>query len=358
MRLHIFAWESDYGYKFLNFLEANFNIEKDIFIFRLRRGNYKYSKALSDKILFIDTKYKLIFFLLPKLLKSDTIFYHYFPIGLSLFFWFFCLPLLKMKKLIWIIWGGDLYFYKDKPTGVKYSIFEWLRKKIIKHIDIIICLARGDYDLARKVYNTNAKYYYGFYPFPVNFSYLESIRQKSLKKDGVKIILLGNSADPGNRHLEVLKNLEQFKNENLKIICPLSYGETDSEYVKEIFEYGSLIFNKKFVPILDYYTQNEYAKILSEVDIAIMNHNRQQGFGTIYTLLFLGKKVFLRDDVTSFTFFSELGIEVFDTKVISNITFEKLFEFRRSLGQTNYEIIKEEISDQHLTKLWSSFFAK
>ncbi len=36
---------------------------------------------------------------------------------------------------------------------------------------------------------------------------------------------MGNSANPTNNHIEVLNKLLKFKDEDIEIIAPLSYGE-------------------------------------------------------------------------------------------------------------------------------------
>lgn len=57
----------------------------------------------------------------------------------------------------------------------------------------------------------------------------------------------------------------------------------------------------------------EYLGLLAKIDIAILNHKRQQAMGNITTLLGLGKKYILgdRDDITSWKFCLDHEFKVF-----------------------------------------------
>ena len=56
----------------------------------------------------------------------------------------------------------------------------------------------------------------------------------------------------------------------------------------------------------------KYLEFLGKIDIAVFAHKRQQAMGNMTTLLGLGKKVYLRSDVTPWEFYSKLGVKVFD----------------------------------------------
>ncbi len=351
MKIHIFTRESDYSFIFLKFINRNLDISDNLFVFRNKSGKYQYSEDVTGKLRYYDSPAKMLYYLLPEIIKADEIFFHYFPVGPSLYFWFLSLPILKRKKVNWKLWGGDLYFYRDENKSLKNRIFEKLRRKIIYNVDRIICPVRGDYDLACKIYNTKAKYYYAIYPIWIDFKQIEEVSNIQIKTSNEKIILLGNSASSTNNHLEVLNWLSLLKTENIRIICPLSYGS--EEYAKQVIIRGKEIFHDKFVPVMNFMSQYEYAKLLLGVDIAIMNHRRQQGLGNLFTLLFLKKKVYIRSDISSFRYFQELGITVYDTLSISKLTFQELFDLNQVEGLENARSIRNEISNENLVDLWS-----
>jgi hypothetical protein len=57
---------------------------------------------------------------------------------------------------------------------------------------------------------------------------------------------------------------------------------------------------------------NEYLNLLGEIDVAIFAHRRQQAMGNTISLLGLGKKVFMRNDVTPWGVFQKTGVKVYD----------------------------------------------
>ena len=60
-----------------------------------------------------------------------------------------------------------------------------------------------------------------------------------------------------------------------------------------------------------------------DIDIAIFAHNRQQAMGNIITLLGLGKKVYMRSDITPWKLFEDIEVKIYD---IGEITLEPLEE--------------------------------
>ncbi|MBA7569112.1 hypothetical protein ES708_10850 [subsurface metagenome] len=118
-------------------------------------------------------------------------------------------------------------------------------------------------------------------------------------------------------------------------------------------QYGNKIFGENFSPILDFLTQEEYAKVLSNIDVAIMNHKRQQGLGTIFILLLLGKKFYIRSDVTSYYYLRGLGVKVYDTKTIYDNDLKGILSYDDLIRENNYQIIKKEVSLSNYLKLWS-----
>lgn len=105
-------------------------------------------------------------------------------------------------------------------------------------------------------------------------------------------ILVGNSATKTNCHLEVLDYLKKYKEENIAIYCPLSYG--DKEYGEQVAAYGEKLFGDKFHAIFDFMELMDYHKFLASCHVGIFACNRQQAMGNISILLRLGRKVYLR----------------------------------------------------------------
>ena len=353
MDIHIFTSEGLYSKSFLEFYSHYFLLKDEIFVFRNKRNSkYSYPQNIDSRILYIKNAQEFLFILLRQLLMSNKIYIHYLPIGPSLFFWYIFRFLLK--KTTWILWGSDLYFYKIREKNLHSIIYEFLRKKIIKEIPTIACFVKGDYEIAKEVYKTNANYKPILYPIPTNFELLEHLKEYEVQE---KIILLGNSAAPSNKHIEVIEVLSKYKDENFKIICPLSYGNIDS-YAEKVINKGKKYFDDKFIILEKLLNENEYSNLLASVSVAIMNHDRQQGLGNVLSLLYLGKKVYLRKETTAFKYFSNLGIKIYSTENIDNENLDILFFFEENIKRKNYEIVKREFGLEQYLFLWKNLLNK
>lgn len=120
----------------------------------------------------------------------------------------------------------------------------------------------------------------------------------------------------------MLQILERYKTEDIRICAPLSYG--DPQHALKVVEAGKAIFGNKFVALTNLMPVDAYLIFLTQIDIAIFNHRRQQAMGNTITLLGLGKKVFMRAGTTHSNFLNAIGVKVFDTGEFSleSISFE------------------------------------
>ena len=365
MIVHIFLVpHSVYTYRFIKMVKDDLDISEHEFLF-LGKDDYpgslgtrwakdKEFKSIRERIQFIDST-KKIGGLIKKLRSATKIILHgtvyLFPIifpASALLFWPYYIKFLK--KCNWVIWGIDLYFYKFKAPGLAMELKDKIRKMIIRRIPEISCQVIGDYEIAKKVYGTKAKRFYVFYPNPVENVQLDNAQARPRLWNG-PVIQVGNSGDRLNNHMDALDSLAHLKGRDIKVICPLSYGG-DKKYVDKVVAKGKAIFGDDFIPLLEFMSPSEYAGVLRSVEVSIMNHKNQQGLGNILALLYLGKKVYIRGDTTSFKYFKGIGIDVFDTLKFKNETFEGLFRMDEGQRRKNIELIRKEFSDEHCVKLW------
>jgi len=249
-----------------------------------------------------------------------------------------------LKKCYWAIWGGDLYTYQLSKRTLGWWRNEAFRRFIIKRIGHFITHIRGDYELAQKWYGAKGIWHECFM-YPSNL-YQDSL-VRATPHDGINI-LLGNSADPSNNHIDALEKLRPYATEDIQIFCPLSYG--DAENAKKVVDYGKSIFGDRFIPLLEFMRFDEYKTLLAQIDIAIFNHKRQQGMGNITTLLGMGKKVFIRSNVTSYHAIRSLGALVYDVEHID------LSPIDINHASRNSKIIANYFSSEHLTQSWRQIY--
>jgi hypothetical protein len=253
-----------------------------------------------------------------------------------------------LHKCHWFIWGGDLYQYTNARKTWFASIKEVLRRFVIHRMGHLVTYIEGDIDLVREWYGAKGIYHECImYLSNVVDPNIVTAPKEHIEKSCLNI-LLGNSADSSNNHIEALERLLAFKDQSIKIYAPLSYG--DQAYAKKVISQGKEWFGDKFVPMTDFMPFDYYLEFLKSLDIAIFNHQRQQAMGNTITLLGMGKTVFMRSDVSHWRFLSGLGIKLND---VENLTL-KLINSKESYE--NSRIVRSYFSKKTLTNQLSNIF--
>ena len=253
-----------------------------------------------------------------------------------------------LPKCYWVIWGGDLYQYKSAKKSWRFRVKEPLRRFVIRRFGHLVTYIKGDVELAREWYGAKGTYH-------ECLMYLSNVVDPSLiaepsveSKNASLNILVGNSANPSNNHFEALERLLPYKDENIKIYVPLSYG--DQAHAERVIERGKAWFGEKLIPLTEFKPFDQYLDFLKTVDMAIFNHQRQQAMGNTIKLLGMGKTVFMRSDVSQWAFLSNLGLEVCDVERFSPELLEK--EKRKK----NSSIVGSFFSKDNLVKQLSNVF--
>lgn len=329
---------------FYEFIKRNFDDFNSNHQFYIDGLSGKYINPVGNNI-FLAQNIKLInryFWLTQQMNRADKIILHgLWDIRALLLL---CIQPWLLKKSYWVIWGGDLYTYKPAKRTRRWWRNEILRRFAIKRFGHLITQVGGDYELARQWYGAKGIWHECFV-YPSNL-YTES-PAKSVEHDRTNI-LLGNSADPSNNHIEALERLRFCTTEKIHIYCPLSYGDT--EYAKEVARYGKHAFRENFSPLFEYMHFDDYQKLLAQIDIAVFNHRRQQGMGNITQLLGLGKSVYMHSDITSWAFLKQIGVKVFDIKELN------LNRLNQDEAMQNKNIISNYFSKNSLIRQLQEIF--
>jgi len=252
-----------------------------------------------------------------------------------------------LKKCYWIIWGGDLYRYRNRYSiwNPRLFIYEVLHAFVIKRVGHLVTYMKGEYESAVKIYGAKGEYHECF-TYPSNL-YRQIVCES--RKNSTINIQIGNSATETNQHIEILGMLSEIKDCDIRLFLPLSYG--DEDYAKKVIAYGKSVFNDKFVPMTDFLPFDEYINFQSQVDIAIFNHDRQQAFGNTIALLGMGKKVYMNKETTSWRALRGLGLNIFDIKQFD------LTPISSVLAEENRNIISKYFSEDNLTLQLGGIFA-
>lgn len=327
---------------FIEFIKENFDFNNHEF---LLAGGMSANDVLKSDNIYISDKsklsklyyYKQIF---SKMHKADKIIFHSLFDNKTIQL-LFLLPWL-VKRSYWVMWGADLYTYKQSKRNIIWYKNEFLRKHVIKNIGHLVTYIPGDVDLARKWYSAKGEYHECLMYLSNTYKALDT---PSIHSDTINI-QIGNSADSSNNYFEILDKLLPFKEQNIRIYAPLSYG--DQAHAKKVIAKGKELFGEKFIALTEFMPFDQYLQFLGSIDIAIFNHKRQQAMGNTITLLGLGKTVFIRSDTTQWQFFKDKNIEVYDSIKLDSIDKKEHID--------NIRKVKEYFSEETLKKQLKELF--
>lgn len=317
---------------FIELIDEHFGREGHKYVF-IQEEKYEYGLSTKHNVEFLHTADNIFLELHDYMRKARKIVLHGLwreEVNILLYF-----NQNLLKKCYWLMWGGDFYF-PEKHSQIK--------KEIIKNIAYLINYNEGDISLVREWYGATGKHIRSFLYLSNIYPDYE-IKERNNKK--TITILAGNSADPSNNHLDIFEMLARYKDEDIQIIVPLSYG--DKKYAQQVISHGKKLFGLKLKPLINFHKYSDYLEILSEVDVAIFAHRRQQAMGNIRVLLGMGKKVYIRYDISSAAVFLSDDIKVFN---ISDFNLEPSFSEKNS----NIEKIKTIYSKDNLIRQWGNIF--
>ncbi len=375
LNLHL-MYDSPYCDEFMHFVNNNFPQDEHKFVV-LGEHNQEFQYMHLDKVKnveVIDLRYDL-----QKLLNDinmcSKIFIHYL-------FDYFCELVCRAnisKPIYWAFWGGDLYNYIDmelyepmtkellKNMGciidskVNKNTIEYLYRKVtIRKLRGILCRDNGEFKNVKKHFLTLANQIPFVYPNPVNCESLQVLHNNANNKYDFKsgfkyAILVGNSANPTNNHLEILNKLKEIKSQDFRIIVPLSYGGFPA-YTNKLIDEGKKLFGERFIPITKYFPPEEYYDLLKQVDVGIFNHNRTQGQSTVCMLTILGKKVYVNKNTTLYYYFEKMGIKLSETQQIEDLDVDELAYLNEDIKANNINNTINGFSNKTCLELMKNIF--
>jgi hypothetical protein len=288
-------------------------------IFFANQGSKEYNQIIGD------------------LYQFEAVIFHY----LSSSKWELIKKTPNYKRFIWIAWGGDFYskipewrlklFGKETrklldKVRSKTTIERWIRGSVLlymyRNISAEIKLIIFRKGLKSLLYYSTVlptekeiitkhfklKIPYVPYNYGINTDFPIDTGNR-INKDRIDI-LVGNSGSPTNNHIEIINILVKKGFEGIRIIMPLNYGGSE-DYIDNVSLHGRKYFGEEFLSLERFLEQKEYFGIISNCQICIMNHYRQQGSGNVAFMLIYGAKVFLSELNPLYKYFIEEGIIIY-----------------------------------------------
>ncbi|MEO1022074.1 MAG: TDP-N-acetylfucosamine:lipid II N-acetylfucosaminyltransferase [Bacteroidota bacterium] len=220
----------------------------------------------------------------------------------------------NQKHIAWYIWGGDLY----NPIKHRAPI-----KDTVKYVDSVHSIIEKDYEVFEQTYGEKEHVPLG-YPYPALYGELPSV-DPSAKAPR---IIIGNSGDVSNDHLEILQILAGKRDiSRYELILPMAYNlhaqyeERIRSYLKETNLDHQTQIRKEFV------SPRAYVQEMNRSSMFIAAHKRQQAVGNLLTSMYCGNQTILRKEY-----------ELYD-EMTTNPTWEFIYE--NGLSALSFQAFKE-----------------
>ncbi|GEM_PF-2061499 len=257
-------------------------------------------------------------------------------------------------KIIWCVWGHDLYsVHKKQQNSIKYYFHESVHavKKVLRGTYIrqfiqkrniaakigefhLICIGyQYDQNMIRKKYGNkvNVKIAPYFSDFTMND--LKELRSKKehLVKNPTKNILIGHSGFEFLEHEKYLNQLSKYKDEDIHINLVLAYGAS-AERINKLRKLAYSIFGQEKCTILtEMMPKDKYYDFLSTMDAAVFPYLHQSALANTKVMSYIGVKMYFNPRGVLYKGFSENNVPVYDCRKIGQISFNELFKYDQTV---------------------------
>ena len=240
---------------------------------------------------------------LPLLLKCSKyakwIFCH--PLNLT-FVRCLLIPKNIANKIIWRTWGHDIRSYDDIP---KDNNIIWLWKRRLFQLYIRKAKEFKCIGIANAVDKVNVNNVFGHDQKTVILPYgstkvniLEKIRETETvdenSNNSIKIFV-GHNGNAADRHINILKTLSRFSDQNISVIVDLING-SDPEYVKNVKTYAADIFGNKAVFLNDFMPFEDFSRVIYSCKICVLDNIYSNGLGTLGIMAYFHKKIYFNKE--------------------------------------------------------------
>ncbi len=218
-------------------------------------------------------------------------------------------------RVVWCGWGFDYYPLLEPQLGpallplTEAAVTRQTSSRtmplleVASRIDICSVMPTEFDDLRAAVPELRATLH------PLRYYTIEDTFSNYSKPMAGNDVLVGNSGDSTNNHLDTFEALRRLDFGDSRVLVPLSYGGKP-EYLDEVMTRGREIFGDRFVPLQTFLPLAEFNAAIEQCGSVVMNHRRQQALGTSIQALYRGARVYLRPESATYRLFVEQGLAV------------------------------------------------
>ncbi len=245
-------------------------------------------------------------------------------------------------KIIWVVWGHDLYRrlpnIKPNPRSIAYYVYKWLQKNSIFYRGVRrkaaskVSLFRGiaigySYDeiYIRKVFGPDVPVMYGpYFSKDSNKDQLDTLRTMHREESHGEInTIIGHCGAEFCQHEKYLRKLAPYKNENIHIYLIMSYLAT-KQRIEAVRKLARRIYREdQFTIITESMPQDVYFKFLTKMDVAIFPFRHQSALGNTKRMAYMGTKLYFDPRGVLAKGFLAGGVKTCDCRKIGKILFDE-----------------------------------
>ncbi|RAW01619.1 TDP-N-acetylfucosamine:lipid II N-acetylfucosaminyltransferase [Pseudochryseolinea flava] len=275
------------------------------------------------------------------------------------------------RKLHWMSWGADIYNLPaldhgcyEPETYARYvkggvSLHDWLYRLKVKFtqspfeskayskVSNLLTWMDSEFKFAKdNLPSLNAAHQFFFYENQMPYQQLDNVVGTIAEQKRSPLLIVGNSASHALNHLDAVRSL-QTQQVKADLLIPISYG--DKKYAS--FLKGNLSFytGGEITYQENYLDFDGYLKLLSTSDGLVMNNIRPQGYGNIFMMMYLGKKVYLNPK----------NISIPDLNA-NNLKWISIDDVATTLNQSaisNKQSVRELLSHERVLEIYPKYFA-